>query len=85
MKPETAMRQASMTAMDYTGACLDYIKKLNLNLSDEAKLQCATRMALAASIDFATAVFSGSVDGYAGLEVSDKRDKFLKDIYEQHD
>ncbi len=76
MKPETAMRQASMTAMDYTGACLDYIEKLNLELSDEAKLQCATRMALAASIDFATAVFSGSVEGYAGLEVSDKKVRF---------
>lgn len=69
MKPETAMRQAGMTAMEYTGECLEYIQKLNLDLSDEAKLQCATRMALAASIDFATSVFSGAVEGDSGIKV----------------
>ena len=45
------MRQAGLTAIEYTAQCLEWIEKLNLELTDEAKLQCATRMALAASID----------------------------------
>lgn len=71
MNPETAMRQAGMTAIKYTATCLEYLNKYadteGLQLSDEAKLQCASRMALAASIDFAAAVFSGQVSGYPGL------------------
>lgn len=72
MKPETAMRQAGMTAIEYTAQCLEWIETLNLELSDEAKLQCASRMALAASIDFATSMFSGKVQGCSGAEVAIK-------------
>lgn len=78
MKPETAMRQAGLTAIEYTAQSLEWIEKLNLELTDEAKLQCASRMALAASIDYATAVCSGNVQGYPGIEVVVKNLEELK-------
>lgn len=69
MKPETAMRQASETVMDYFDACYKSINAAHPNASEDTKLECASRMALAASIDYATAVFSGNVNGYPGAVV----------------
>lgn len=68
MKPETAMRQAGMTSLEYFAQCFEYLDKTHPNVSEEVKMQCASRMALAASIDYATAVFSSSVDGYSGID-----------------
>lgn len=83
MKPETAMRQAGMTAMEYLDVCFKYIDGVYPNISDEVKLQCASRMALAASIDFATAVFSGNVEGYSGAKVVAKNENLnLNDLIE---
>lgn len=81
MNPDGAMRQAGMTAMEYLDVCFKYIDKAYPNINDEVKLQCASRMALAASIDFATAVFSGSVKGYPGVKVvarNENIDDFIK-------
>lgn len=58
MKPESAMSQAGMTARVYFYDCLEYLDKSHPDVSVEVKMQCASRMALAASIDYATAVFS---------------------------
>lgn len=69
MKPKNAMKQAGMTAIEYTAHCLEWIEKKYPELSDEAKLQCTSTMALAASINYATTVFSGSVTSYPGMKV----------------
>lgn len=69
MNPETAMRQAGMTAMEYFDACYKYIDGTHPDVSEEVKMQCASRMALAASIDYATAAFTGSIQGYPGIVV----------------
>lgn len=70
MSPETAMRQAGMTAMEYFDACYKYINATHPDVSEEVKMHCASRMALAASIDFATSVFASRVQGDYAFKVS---------------
>lgn len=76
MKPETAMRQAGETAYNYFSACLKFIESdaEGKNISDECKFHCASRLALAASIDFATAQLGGLIDpvtpfGESGIKI----------------
>lgn len=72
MTPETAMRQAAMTAAHYFTQCLEHIESdaQGKDISDEVKFQCASRLALAASIDFATAAFTGKIEGISGVSTN---------------
>ncbi len=72
MTPETAMRQAVETAATYFAQCLKQIEyeTEGKKISDEVKFQCASRLALAASIDYATAAFTkDGIEGYGGISV----------------
>lgn len=61
LTPESAMNQAGTTAIEYFAVCYKYLDGIHPNVSEEVKMQCASRMALAASIDYATAFFGGVV------------------------
>ena len=76
MTPETAMRQAAATATEYFSSCLRQIEidAEGKDISDEVKFQCASRLALAASIDYATASFTGLIQGSDGISVEAKVD-----------
>ena len=69
MTPEGAMRQAAETAATYFTLCLKYIESdmEGKEISDEVKFQCASRLALAASIDYATATFAGHIQDSPGI------------------
>ncbi len=64
LTPEGAMNQAGMTAIEYFDVCYKYIHARHPNVSEEVKMQCASRMAIAASIDYATAILGGVVSKY---------------------
>lgn len=63
MSPETAMRQASMTAREYLLNGQEAVEELFPDASDDAKLAAASQFAVAASLDYLGAALSGSVDG----------------------
>lgn len=69
LTPESAMNQASMTAMEYFAACYKYLDKAHPDVSEEVKMQCASRMTVAASIDYATGFLGGAVEGEFGVKV----------------
>lgn len=77
------MRQAGMTAMEYFDVCYKYIDGTHSDVSEEVKMQIASRMALTASIDYATAAFTGSIHGYPGIKVlvnGSGLEEWLKDL-----
>lgn len=49
--------------------CLKYIESdaEGKDISDEVQFQCASRLALAASIDYATATLAGHIQGSPGI------------------